>query len=102
MAFEEHYKILSCVGAISLLWQNGVHVQSMVTDATSMQAQSNLKGDQFYAGTLPKDGVSQNVDVYQPCTLNVLHVHPRGTEIYYLINGGSLQAFLFALSWMPG
>ncbi|KAK9803531.1 hypothetical protein WJX73_004569 [Symbiochloris irregularis] len=46
----------------------------------------DLNSDPFL-GTLPKDGVSQNVDVYQPCTLNVLHVHPRASEIYYLING---------------
>ncbi|KAK9862078.1 hypothetical protein WJX84_003464 [Apatococcus fuscideae] len=38
-------------------------------------------------GTLPNGGISQNVDYFAPCTINVPHVHPRGSEIYYVISG---------------
>ncbi|KAK9844372.1 hypothetical protein WJX74_001564 [Apatococcus lobatus] len=38
-------------------------------------------------GTLPNGGISQNVDFFAPCTINVPHVHPRGSEIYYVISG---------------
>lgn len=30
-------------------------------------------------GTLPNGGISQNVDFFAPCTINVPHSHPRGT-----------------------
>ncbi|KAK9820716.1 hypothetical protein WJX74_000930 [Apatococcus lobatus] len=38
-------------------------------------------------GTLPNGGISQNVDFFAPCTINVPHSHPRASEIYYVISG---------------
>ncbi|KAK9811138.1 hypothetical protein WJX73_006095 [Symbiochloris irregularis] len=44
-------------------------------------------GSNPFLGTLPHGGLAQNEDVFSPCTINVPHVHPRGNEIYYVIDG---------------
>ncbi|KAK9794034.1 hypothetical protein WJX73_006491 [Symbiochloris irregularis] len=40
-----------------------------------------------FLGTLPHGGLAQNEDIFNPCTINVPHIHPRGNEIYYVIDG---------------
>lgn len=37
--------------------------------------------------SLPNGGVSQNLVTLEPCSINQIHVHPRGTEISYLTKG---------------
>lgn len=41
-------------------------------------------------GTLPEFGTSHNVATVEPCAMIAPHVHPRGTETVYMIEGEML------------
>jgi hypothetical protein len=40
-----------------------------------------------YLGSLPGDGIGQTVVMLHPCGVNQLHVHPRGTETVFMLQG---------------
>ena len=61
-------------------------MQTAVNSAAGTIKNMDL-GSNPWLGVLPNKGMAQNVDVFSACTINVPHVHPRGNEIYYVVDG---------------
>ena len=61
-------------------------MQTLTNTAAGTIQNMDLSSNAFLS-TLPNKGLAQNVDVFSPCTINVPHSHPRGNEIYYVIDG---------------
>ena len=71
---------------------------AIVADFPGGSARSNSVGSDPYLGSLPEEGLSQNVVELTGCGVNGLHVHPRGTESVFMLEGASPVSCVLAVA----